>query len=98
MGLFTSDSSDEGCTAHHYGEAYVDWDRSEVKETITNNETYVLEIIPDKVQSCQHEGCNEMKRYSGERFTVPLSALSKFNKRERVEQIEELIKEHDEEE
>lgn len=97
MGLFTSNSSDEGCTAHHYGEAYVDWGRSEVKRTITKNETIALDIIPDKVQECQHEGCNKIKRYSGERYIVPLSALSRFSERDKVEEINELIKEHEEE-
>lgn len=88
MGLlpFGSDDSDDGCTAHHYGEYEPDWDALGVRVSKRSNtigergsEDAILlnqaEIRVPKIAYCMHDGCNDRDESLGKELNVaPLDA------------------------
>jgi hypothetical protein len=86
------------CQGHDFGEWKVSWRDAKIrKRSLPGNRVngYVLEITPRKYKRCQREGCNEAKTKNGKKYFVPLSALSDFREKDKMEIIEEAADLHD---
>jgi hypothetical protein len=84
MGLFRS--SDDGCTAHHWGDYSLEWERASVSltdkkaEYIDGEWIRCIELQIPEVTQCQHDGCNETtEKLQPTQVYVPLDAAVGHN-------------------